>query len=312
MKAVNYIDGKVAVLDVPSPSGPGIRVRITSAGICGSDLAILDSGFAISGIPGHEMAGCLADGTPVAIEPVAPCGTCEFCLSGNYQVCRSGVEMIYGVGRNGGMAEEILVPQRCLVALPRRLDVASASLIEPLAVAVHGIRRAEARPGDRVVIIGGGTIGLCAVAAAVAVGCEVSLVARHDHQRESGARLGARTEPAGEYDIAIDSAGSASGAREACDWLRPNGKLLLLSASWDDVKLPGLVLAAKEPIIVGSTMYSRSGVVRDIDNAAALLGVNPVIGDAIITHRFPLEAAAEAFAVARDRKAGAIKVVLEP
>ena len=65
MKAVNYIDGKVAVLDVPSPSGPGIRVRITSAGICGSDLAILDSGFAISGIPGHEMAGCLADGTPV-------------------------------------------------------------------------------------------------------------------------------------------------------------------------------------------------------------------------------------------------------
>jgi len=105
MKAVKYIGGKVAVLDVPAPTGPGIRVKITSVGICGSDLAMLDSGFDIAGIPGHEMAGVLADGTPVAIEPVIPCGTCEFCRAGHYQVCRSGVERIFGVGRNGGMAK---------------------------------------------------------------------------------------------------------------------------------------------------------------------------------------------------------------
>jgi threonine dehydrogenase-like Zn-dependent dehydrogenase len=73
-----------------------------------------------------------------------------------------------------------------------------------------------------------------------------------------------------------------------------------------------LVLAAKEPEIVSSTMYSQDGVTRDIDNAAHLLGINPVIGQVIITHRFPLEAAEEAFAMARDRKAGVIKVILEP
>ncbi len=311
MKAVAYDRGKVVVRDVPAPTGPGIHIRITSAGICGSDLAMLDSGFDIAGIPGHEMAGVLADGTPVAIEPVAPCGVCRYCRSGDYQVCVSGTERIFGVGRNGGMAEEMVVPERCLVRLPSRLDVSTAALVEPLAVAVHGMRRAGAKPGDRVVVIGGGTIGLCAVAAAVAIGCDVALAARHDHQKAAGARLGAR-EPSGEYDIAVDSAGSGSGARDGCEWLRPNGKLLLLSASWDEVRLPGLVLAAKEPEIVGSTMYSRDGVVRDIDNAAALLGSNPVIGQSIITHRFPLAAAAEAFALARDRKAGVIKVVLEP
>jgi threonine dehydrogenase-like Zn-dependent dehydrogenase len=311
MKAVKYVSGKVEVHDVPVPTGPGVRVRIRSAGICASDLAILDSGFDIAGIPGHEMAGVLADGTPVAIEPVAPCGTCEFCRAGDYQVCRSGVAAIFGVGRDGGMAEEIVVPERCLVRLPSRLDASTASLVEPLAVAVHGMRRAGAGPEDRVVVIGGGTIGLCAVAAAKAIGCDVALVARHDHQKDAGARLGA-AEPSGEYDIAVDSAGGDTGARDACAWLRPNGKLLLLSASWGDIRLPGLTVAAKEPVIVGSTMYSRDGVTRDIDNAALLLGLNPAIGAAIITHRLPLTAAPEAFALARDRKAGVIKVLLEP
>ncbi len=311
MKAVNYVGGKVVLIDTPAPSGPGVRVKITSAGICGSDLTMLDSGFEIAGIPGHEMAGVLADGTPVAIEPVIPCGHCVFCRSGHYQVCTSGTERIFGVGRNGGMAEEIIVPERCLVRLPRRLEVGTASLVEPLAVAVHGLRRAQANPGDRVVVIGGGTIGLCAVAAAVAIGCDVALAARHDHQKAAGARLGSK-EPDGEYDIAVDSAGSDTGAKDACEWLRPNGRLLLLSASWGDVLLPGLVLAVKEPEIVSSTMYSQDGVVRDVDNAATLLGNNPVIGEVIITHRYPLAAAAEAFEMARDRKAGVIKVVLEP
>ena len=120
MKAVKYVDGKVEIVDVPAPTGPGLRVRVSSCGICGSDLAMLAAGFPMAGIPGHEIAGHLDDGTPVAIEPTAPCGSCEFCLAGNYQVCRSGVSMIFGVGRNGGMAEELIVPPRCIVPLPRR------------------------------------------------------------------------------------------------------------------------------------------------------------------------------------------------
>jgi threonine dehydrogenase-like Zn-dependent dehydrogenase len=165
---------------------------------------------------------------------------------------------------------------------------------------------------ERVLVIGGGAIGLCALAAARSAGCEVALLARHDAQRAAGAALGA-VEPEGdEYDVAIECAGSASAADEACQRLRPGGTFLMLASCWDRFSVPGLVLGAKELTIVSSLMYGRSGGGRDADAAAALLAADPRIVRSVITHRFPLEAAADAFACARDRKRGAIKVVLEP
>jgi threonine dehydrogenase-like Zn-dependent dehydrogenase len=311
MRAVRFEAGSVRVVDVPRPAAGGVRVRIRSSGICGSDLAILASGFPLAGIPGHELAGLLDDGTPVAIEPVAPCGACEFCARGDYQVCRSGNAMIVGIGRDGGMAEELVVPERCLVRLPGAVRVEDACLVEPLAVAVHGLRRAGVRGGERVCVVGGGAIGLCAVAASVAAGCETSLVARHPAQVAAGRRLGA-VAPGREVDVAIDCAGTPSAAAECCERLRPNGTLLLLAAFWDAISLPGLPVAAKELSVVASTMYGRLGAARDVDAAAALLAAQPAIAETLITHRYPLEAAADAFAAARDRAGGAIKVVIEP
>jgi len=312
MRALRFERGAVRLVEAPRPAGDGVRVRVRSAGVCGSDLAMLDAGFALAGIPGHEIGGELDDGTAVAIEPVVPCARCEFCRAGDYQVCRAGNAMILGVGRDGGMAEELVVPERCLVRLPRGVAARDACLVEPLAVAVHGLRRAAVHGAQRVMVIGGGAIGLCAVAAARAAGCEVSLVARHGAQKRAGAKLGAREPDSGECDVAIECAGTPAAADEACARLRPGGTLLMLASCWDRFSVPGLVLGAKELTIVSSLMYGRSGAGRDADAAAALLGANPELARTLITHRFPLEAATEAFAAARDRSAGAIKVVLEP
>jgi threonine dehydrogenase-like Zn-dependent dehydrogenase len=311
MRAVRFQDGRVELVDAPRPAGEGVRIRLRGCGICGTDLAILANGFPLAGIPGHELAGELEDGTPVAIEPLSPCGACEFCARGDYQVCRSGNAMILGIGRDGGMAEELVVPERCLVRLPRAVRVEDACLVEPLAVAVHGLRRAGVRGGERVCVVGGGAMGLCAVAASVAAGCETALAARHPAQVAAGRRLGALA-PGGEYDLAIDCAGTPSAAAECCERLRSNGTLLLLAAFWEAIRLPGLPVAAKELAVVASTMYGRLGAARDVDAAAALLAARPVIAEALITHRFPLEAAPAAFAAARDRAGGAIKVVIEP
>jgi threonine dehydrogenase-like Zn-dependent dehydrogenase len=311
MRAVRFEAGAVRVVDAPAPLGEGVRVRIRGCGICGSDLAMLGSGFPLGGIPGHECAGELDDGTPVALEPIAPCGHCEFCVRGDYQVCRVGIPMIYGVGRDGGMSEEMLVPERCLVRLPRGVRVEDACLVEPLAVAIHGVRRAGIRGGERVCVVGAGPIGLCAVAACVAAGCETSLVARHPAQIAAGRRLGAKA-PGKEADVAIDCAGTTSALAECCERLRPNGMLVLLAAYWDALVLPGFAFAAKELALVSATMYGRLGPGRDIDAAAALLAATPEIAEALITHRFPLSQAPAAFAAARDRAGGAIKVVLEP
>jgi threonine dehydrogenase-like Zn-dependent dehydrogenase len=315
MLAVRFDAKKVVLDERPKPTGDGLLVRVTACGICGSDLTILDSGFPIAGTPGHEIAGVLEDGTAVAIEPIEPCGGCAPCIDGDYQVCRNGNDMIYGIGRDGGMAEFLRVPPRCVVALPRGVDPKMACLVEPLAVATHGVRRAGLSGSSRVLVIGGGSIGLCAIAAATATGAPVDAIARHPAQVDAALRLGAnviRSGAGGDYDVVLDCAGSESASRDACDALRPNGLLLMLAPSWENVILPGMVVAAKELEFKVSMMYGRAGSVRDVDAAALILSEREEIGDALISHRFPLSDAASAFEAARDRRGGAIKVVLEP
>ena len=315
MRAVRFVEGKVVVEDVPSPTGDGVLLNVRACGICGSDTTMLDAGYPIAGIPGHEISGELPDGTPVAVEPLEPCGACHDCMAGNHQVCATAVAAIVGVGRDGGMAEQVLVPEASLVPLPRNVDARTACLVEPLAVAVHGVRRAEIDGTTRVLVMGGGAIGLSAVAAARATHAEVDLVARHPAQRAAGKQLGAQvvdTAESGAYDVVLDCAGSESAIAASCEALRPRGLLLMLASSWDTFTLPGLVMGAKELDLRMSAMYGRAGTLRDVDAAAGILAADDAVADALITDRFPLDRATEAFERSRDRKGGAIKVVLEP
>ncbi|MDH4017848.1 MAG: Zn-dependent alcohol dehydrogenase, partial [Actinomycetota bacterium] len=186
-----------------------------------------------------------------------------------------------------------------------------ASLVEPLAVVVHSFRRAAATARDRVAVIGGGAIGLCAVAAARAIGCRVDLAARHDGQRAAGERLGAG-EISGEYDLVIEAAGSESALAEAVGLAKPSAQVVIPGIYWGPVALPGLAMCLKQVSLCPTTLYGRHAAGRDVDGAAALLATTPELPDALITHRFPLDAAAEAFTTAANRSSGAIKVILEP
>jgi threonine dehydrogenase-like Zn-dependent dehydrogenase len=209
------------------------------------------------------------------------------------------------------MAEEAILPERSLVYLPENVDVRDACLIEPLAVALHGLRKAGLAGGMRVAVVGGGAVGLCAVASAALACAEVGLVARYPHQADAGRRLGAK-DVAGTYDLVVEAAGSGSAVSEAVALCRPNGRLLLLGTYWDGLDFPHYAVAQKELTLFATMMYARSGARRDCDEAAALLAGNPEIARSLISHRFPLEQAPEAFEVARSRKGGSIKVVLEP
>ena len=313
MRAVRVHGGQVAVDDVPATDGPGVRVRVRSAGICGSDLHLIEAGVieAAQVTLGHEVAGLTDDDTPVAIEPLAPCGTCNPCLDGDYNLCRTSGAMLFGIGRDGGMADEMWVPARALVPLPAGIDVRDASLVEPLAVVVHSFRRAAVRPGQRVAVIGGGAIGLCGVVVGRALGCEVGLAARHDHQRAAGERLGA-SEISGHYDVVIEAAGSESALASAVDLAKPSAQVVIPGIYWGPVALPGLTMCLKQVSLCPTTLYGRHAGGRDVDNAAALLATTPELAPTIVTHRFPLEAVAEAFGTAANRSGGAIKVILEP
>jgi threonine dehydrogenase-like Zn-dependent dehydrogenase len=314
MKAVRCCDKekRVEVVDIPAPEGEGVRVKVRSAGICGSDLHMVDAGFPITSTLGHEVAGILSDGRAVALEPLSPCGHCDRCQAGDYGMCRLSARMIHGVGLDGGMAEEILVPERSIVPLPDNVSVADACLVEPLAVAAHGVRRLSLGAKTRVAIIGAGPVGLCAAALCVAYAGEVSIAARHDAQKIAAEKLGTRLDPEGEFDVVIDCAGTSDAVAMAARLCRPRGCLLLLATYWEGLLLPADEVSMKNLRIEASYLYSQQGLARDVDVAAQLLGRYPSIAGALISHRLPLDAAAEAFEIAANRRAGAIKVVLEP
>ncbi len=311
MRAVYFDDGKVELRDIQELPDKGIKVHVRSIGICGSDLHMLEMKVPINCVVGHEIAGVLDDGKSVAVEPMVPCDACDNCKGGDYNLCQLGSETVLGYGRNGGMADEVIVPERCLVYLPSNVDVKDACLIEPLAVAVHGMRKAGVSGNQRVAVIGGGTIGLSAVAVAKSSYAEVGLSARHNHQMEAGIRLGANGIE-GLYNLVVECAGTESAVNQAVELCRPHGTLLMLGTYWQGLSFPMIVAMMKEITIVPSYMYAASGTGRDFDIAAALLASNPEIADVLITHRFPLAEVTQAFSVARDRKTGAIKVTLEP
>src|ERR1700753_1621593 len=202
MRAVRCKEGHVHLVEVARPKGEGGRVKVAATGICGSDLHLLTAGFPLPATLGHEIAGVTENGTPVAIEPMAVCGVCPACLSGNYNHCvlgagvftrgRGAGSFTTGTGRDGGFAAELIVPERCLVPLPSGLAASDACLAEPLSVAIHGIAMVDLKSTDRVAVVGGGSIGLCAVAVAKEVTPDVTLIARHDAQKLAGERLGAK------------------------------------------------------------------------------------------------------------------------
>lgn len=308
VRGVRSTEHGPAVVDVDEPTGDGLLLEVVSSSICGTDLGFMAMG-PLDFTFGHEFAGTV-DGVAYAVEPNTFCGTCDECRAGHTNRC-TGEHVNLGIFVDGGLADRVRVPESCLVTLPTGLDVADACLVEPGGVAWHGVRRADIAPGERVVVVGGGSIGLLAVAAARRMGHQVDLEARHRHQVEAGERLGAGT-PSGEYDVVIEAAGSESGLARCGELVRPGGRVILLGVYHAHVPVPGTVTLVKEVSWIGAMAYERNDGVREVDEVAAMLASDPDIAATLITHRFSLDAAPGAFRVAADRAAGAIKVVMHP
>jgi threonine dehydrogenase-like Zn-dependent dehydrogenase len=311
MKAVRGDRGGVAVVDVDEAPGHGELIDMRATSICASDLSYLFLGT--QKILGHELAGVRADGTPVVVEAIYGCGTCEPCLQGLYNLCPTHGQRALGIAADGGMAEQYRVPADHLIDVPPGLDVRDAPLVEPASVAWHALRLAGVGPDTRVAVVGAGALGLLAVAGARRMGAQdVGLDARHKHQIEAGDRLGAHIGATGRYDVVVEAAGSNESLARAIGLVGPRGTVVSLAVHFGKVEIDWMPLFHLEASVIPSLGYCRHDGGREMDDAAAMLADDPDIADALITHRFPIDDAAEAFRVAADRGAGAIRVVLEP
>lgn len=311
MRAVRNTPDGPAVVEVPDPEGPGrVRVEVVASGICSSDLMGIDMGPEPITL-GHEFSARTPDGDVVAVLPNVPCGECDQCRDGRDQLCRVLRPTIHGFFRDGGMADAVAVAPSSFVPLPATVDGRDACLVEPLAVALHTVHRIAPEPGSRVLVVGGGAIGLCCVAVLRDLGIEAAIDARHAHQVRAGEALGAEPPDATEYDAVIEAAGTQSALDAAVGRARPGASVGIAATYPVGVRI-GIEMSLKEVSLVPAFTYGHHHGRREFDEAAAVLGRIPGLADVLVTHRFPLDDAPEAFRVASDRSAGAIKVVLEP
>jgi threonine dehydrogenase-like Zn-dependent dehydrogenase len=303
-------DGIRVVRPDTEPAEGSVRVTVVSSGICGSDLHMVSYGPS-EAVLGHEFSGRLDDGTAVAVLPVARCGTCDRCSAGAEQQCRNAFGAMYGVTLDGGLADEAWVLPGCAVPLPDGLAPEHANMVEPLAVALHGIHRAGVVAGMRILVLGAGPIGLCTIAAARHLGADVDFEGRRANRIAAGERLGASPAVGSDYDVVLDAAGTQSSLDRATDRVRPGGTLGILGTFWSPVEL-GMAFQMKELTLVPAFTYGHHHGRGEFAEAAQILSVVPELAGSLISHHFGLDDAAEAFRVAGDRDEEPIKVVVHP
>ena len=280
--------------DLPEPvAGPGEAViAIRRAGICGSDMHYYSHGQIGSFIPkrpfvlGHEFAGeivSVGPGVPasrigerVTVDPSMPCGVCQFCRGGRYNLCLN--MRFYGSAScdphiNGGFAEFIAAPASNCLPVPDALSWGEAAMIEPLAVAVHAIRRGGNIAGQSVLITGSGTIGQLAALVARAFGAAtvvLSDIAPGPRQfalnRGANAVLDALSDSfateaealvPGGFDVVIEAAGSTQALAQALQTTRRGGTIVQVGTLPSSVTLPLNLVMARELNLVGSFRFAN-------------------------------------------------------
>jgi len=307
--------------DIPEPSpGPGqVKVKINLAGICGSDLEEYVAGPDMIGIGelpltiGHEFVGrVVAVGGGVTGFKVGErvsgvgywvCGECFFCQRGLYNLC---LKLDFtGVSVDGCMAEYLISPSYSLCKLPDSVSDEAGALVEPLAVAIHAVRRGNVRPGDTVAIVGDGTIGLCTLLAAKAAGVsKVYVVAKHKGRGAMASTLGATAvvylddgDPVqliGNLtgglgtDVSIECVGHPDTPQLSVELARRGGTAVIVGVFNQPSSFHFSSITFSEKTTVGSFIY-----VDEAKTAIALLADKRIDPRRLITSKVPLKDAVE-------------------
>lgn len=307
--------GDVRLHDEPAPT-PGsdeALVRVTAVGLCGSDLhwfseaGIGDARLARPLVLGHEFAGVTETGQRVAVDPAIPCGVCEFCREGDPNLCLA-LRFAGHSTDDGGLREWLAWPRRCLFPIPDSLSEADGAMLEPLGVALHAVDLGKVRPGLRVGVFGCGPIGLLVMQVArVAGATDVFVTEPLAHRLDAARQLGAKEwTPGQEVEVAFECAGENGAVEDAIAAAKPGGRVILVGIPGEDRTSFTASIARRK----GLTIKLSRRMKHTYPRAIRLVESGLVDVRSLVTHRFPLEKTADAFAVAQRREG--LKVIVEP
>lgn len=327
-------DIRVEEVERPSIVENEVLVRVARCGICGSDVHAYKGkhpDFVIPIIPGHEFSGVVEEvgdgvrrvkpGDRVVVEPLKTCGKCYFCIRGQYNRCMN--LKVIGAQTDGALAEYVAVEERWVYKLPGEMSFEEGAMVEPVAVAVHAVRRAG-NLGDKVLILGAGTIGLLTMQVAKAYGAsEVAITDIKDWKLELAKELGAdhvinpSKEDLGRFvnrwtdGIGVDSSFEAVGAEatfnQALKYTRKGGSVVIIGVFEQKPMAEVMELVNKELEIHGSLVYSWD----DFPKAIGLIHKKKIDVKKLISETMKLDYIKDAFDKIIFNKENIIKIQIE-
>ncbi|MFF3488255.1 zinc-binding dehydrogenase [Streptomyces sp. NPDC002701] len=335
MLAASYAGARKMTIEEQEPVEPSVgevRIAVAYVGICGTDLHVfhgdMDARVSRPATIGHEMSGTIAAlgagvegwsvGDAVTVMPLAWDGTCPACRAGNEHICQNLDFM--GIDSPGALQEYWNVPASTLVRLPSDISLRNAALVEPVAVAVHDVRRSELAAGDKAVVIGAGPIGVLIATVAAAFGAEVVLVEIDATRRAAAEEMGLTTldpssvdqvawveewtDSAG-ADVVFEVSGSAAAVLAATGLAKVRGTLVVVAIHSQPRPIDLQRVFWRELRLLGARVYER----HDFERAIELLAEGAVPVEKLITGIMPLSEVASAFGLLETGQA--MKLLIE-
>jgi len=335
MLTARYVGNRTIDIVDTEPAPPAaheVQIAVSYTGLCGTDLHILhgtmDARVTTPLVFGHEMSGTIAVvgtevtgwavGDAVTVMPLDWDGTCPACLAGNQHICQN-LNFI-GIDSPGSLQPYWNVPAEVLVALPAGLRLDHAALVEPTAVAVHDVRRADLQPGQKAVVIGGGPIGVLIASVAREFGGDVVVIELDPARRAQIEALGFTTIDPRETnqvdwvtewsngagaDVVFEVSGAAAAVLGATDLAKVRGTIVVVAIHPTPREINLQRVFWRELSILGARVYQRT----DFEKAVELLHRGVIPADLLITRIVALSETPAAFA---DLEAGrAMKILVD-
>lgn len=327
---------EIATIKKPVSKNGSVIIRVKACGICGSDLHYFEAGEPLELIMGHEFAGEVVDpgdrsdlkvGDRVTGLPISPCLECEACKTGNVQYCVKTWQDAVGLSltNSGGLAEYLSCRSDMVKKIPDKVTFQDATLVEPSAVSLHAINLANIKVGDKVLIIGGGIIGLMAAEFAKLNGASyIALMETNMKRARKALKYGAINEifnasdsnviskalkkTNGGYDKVIECCGNQYAVSEAIMSVKPGGTIVLVGVSMTPISVPMVASVMREVTMKGAIAYTEA----EFETCIELIEKKIINVHKYIDKRVNLENVQEAYLDLISGKTDNIKIIVKP
>ncbi len=315
MKITVYEDSLVSVepSEYPTRSKEEVIVEIKACGVCGSDIPRVfgDKSYYYPIVLGHEFSGIVKESENgkwndkrVGVFPILPCKKCAYCQKEQYANCTN--YSYYGSRTDGGMQEYLAVKEDNLIVLPDNVSYEAGATLEPTAVCLHAVKKANIQKGERVLIFGAGTIGmLCAMWAKDFGAEEVFFVEIDEKKIEMAESLGFKRYDGAKVQVAIEASGAGVCLNQAVDALRPFGRLVIVGNASDAMTIERdnySKILRKQLSIFGSWNSDFSKRENDWQDSVQAISEKRINPEALITNRVAMEEGEKAFEIVKNRE----------